>query len=654
VKLKSGTSRAAIESFAGDYKASVIRRYEFPAGMASRFQGELVHLRLDPGMTTPQAVAAMGRDGRAVYAEPNFRIGKTEKLPSDLSEDQWNLRNRLGIDISAVEAWKITTGVRENGPVVAILDTGIDYTHPDLAPNMWINPTQNPNDPMDGRHGTNLIDQDGDPEDDHNHGTHCAGVIGAAANNGGLVGINWNANLMAIKVMDSEGKGDIANAIAALAYANSKGARITNNSWGTEEYSQAVKDVLAASSALHICSAGNNGWDNDTHPSYPASYDLDNVIAVASHNARNQLAPSSNFGANTVHLAAPGVEIPSTLKDGKWGRMSGTSMATPHVAGAAALIASKYPEAGNAELKSRLVHSVDRMASSYADNLISGGRLNAARALVDDRKSPSAPADLSALARDASTVTLQWTAPGDDGEQGTASRYDVRWSTVPIATGEEVKPGEVAFDDALAVKVAAPQTAGSLEAADVPVRPAAQEQTIYCAVRVLDKVGNPSGVSVTSVTVPAATLAFEEPKQGDSRLAPEGSWGFVDVAGRGRVWCDSPQGGYQADRDDSLTSQDISLKGWAEPVLQLDARLNTERKYDACEVEVYGYKWWGGTKWRSVASLSGISDWKTYQVSLEDYVGQDVKVRFRFHSDDSRHFDGVMLDNVVVTGRRSE
>lgn len=654
VKLKAGTSFTAINGFAGDYGATVLRRFEFPGPMAKAFDGELVQLKLPDGMTTAQAVAAMGADTRAAYAEPNFRIHlhAPVKPPSDLTDDQWNLKNRNGIDIKAIDAWKISTGKRENGPVVAVIDTGIDYNHADLQPNMWTNPSPDPNDPADGRFGTNLVDKSSDPLDDHNHGSHCAGIIGASANNGGVVGVNWNTNLMAIKLFDAQGGGDIGNAVAALAYATAKGARITNNSWGSDQYSQALKDVLAASPALHVCAAGNDGWDNDNHPSYPANYDLDNVIAVASHNSRNQLANTSNRGAHTVHVAAPGVGIMSTYKDGKYGWSSGTSMAAPHVSGVAALIVSQYPDADNETIKSRIMHSVDSMPSIYAEQLISGGRLNAARALTQDSVAPGAVADLSAQAVDASHVRLRWTATGDDGSQGRAVAYELRYSNVPIAAeGTEPKPNEVAFKDALAAPLEAPMASGTPESALLQVRPTGKDQTIYCALRVLDKVGNHSSTTLAQVTVPGTRLAFEEEKDGPSKFQPEGSWGRTEVQGRGSVWTDSPAGGYQADRNDSLTSQSISLKEWLDPVLQFDAKVNTERKYDSCQVEVYGHKWWGGTKWRNLATLNGISDWDGHKVSLKDYQGQDVKIRFRFHSDDSRHFDGVYLDNIVVTGR---
>ncbi len=656
VKLKSGTSFTEIHTFAGDYGATVIRRFELPGNMLRAFDGELVQLKLPPTMTTAQAVAAMGADGRASYAEPNFRLhlNAPDKPPTDLTDDQWNLRNRLGIDIKAVDAWKISTGKREGGPVVAVIDTGIDYTHADLQPNMWINPAPDPNNPADGRFGTNFVDKTGDPRDDHNHGSHCAGIIGAAANNGGIVGINWNTNLLAIKLFDSEGGGDIANAVGAIAYASAKGARITNNSWGSEQYSQALKDVLAASPALHVCAAGNDGFDNDNHPSYPANYDLDNVIAVASHNSRNQLAQTSNRGAHTVHVAAPGVGVMSTYKDGKYGYMSGTSMAAPHVSGVAALIASKYPDADNETIKTRIMHSVDSMPSIYAEQLISGGRLNAARALATDNVAPAAATDLTATAVDASHVRLRWTATGDDGSQGRAVAYEMRYSTLPIATDDQPKVGEVAFKDALPAILADPAAAGTPESAVLQVRPSGKEQTIYCALRVLDKVGNHSSTTLTQVAVPGTTLAFEEEKDGVSRFTPEGTWGKTVLPGRGSVWADSPGGGYGADRNDALTSESISLKEWVNPMLQFDARLNTERKYDSCEVEVYGKKFWGGTKWRTLETLNGISDWQGHKLSLQDYQGQDVKIRFRFHSDDSRHFDGVYLDNIVVTGTPSQ
>lgn len=672
VKLKAGTSLQAISGFATDYGAKVIHKFNVPAVMAKEFNGELVQLTLPEGMTTAEAVAAMGRDARVSYAEPNFKVqafgNPGVQIPDDLVEEQWGLRNTgqsggiAGVDIKAADAWNISTGIKENGPIIAVIDTGVNYNHTDLVNNMWVNPGEVPGDGIDNDgngivddvHGGNFITNTGDPLDDHNHGSHCAGVIGAEAGNGGMVGINWNAQIMGLKFLGEGGGGTTADAVKAVLYASEKGARIVNNSWGGGQFSQACLDAMAASPSLHICAAGNNGYDNDTRPSYPANYKLDNLISVAAHNNKDELAGFSNRGNKSVHLAAPGVNIHSTLKDGSYGLMSGTSMATPHVTGVAGLIASAYPEADNDAIKSRILSGVDQMPERWARRLMTGGRLNAMKALEDDKVAPAAPGTLQASAT-ANAVTLSWTATGDDGNQGKATRYELRYARSPIAAhADNPKPGEISFDEATAVRIDAPKDAGANESVTLEMTPSGRERKLYFALRVVDNVGNRSETAVQEVRVPASKVAFEDSVDASSPFTPSGPWARIEVPGRGEVWTDSPGGEYGPKRDDAITSGSISLKDWTNPVLHFEAKMDTEKGYDGCEVEVYGKKFWGGRKWRSLETLEGIQDWKNFQLDLSDYQGQEIQLRFRFHSDDSRHRDGVWLDNIVITGNKTE
>lgn len=671
VKLKAGTSLNAINGFSQDYGTTVLHKFEVPAMMTKAVDGELVHLKLPANMSTAEAVAAMGRDPRVSFAEPNFKVqsfGPTPNVPDDLVEAQWGLRNTgqdggvAGVDIRALDAWNVTTGIKENGPVIAIIDTGVDYTHPDLMNNMWINPGEVPGDGLDNDgngyvddiHGANTVANTGDPDDDNNHGSHCAGVIGAEAGNGGMVGINWGAQLMGAKFLGANGGGTTADAIKAILYVSANGARIVNNSWGGGQFSQACKDVMAASPCLHICAAGNDGMDNDSKPSWPASFGLDNQIVVAAHNNKDELAGFSNRGNKSVHLAAPGVNIHSTMKDGTYGLMSGTSMATPHVTGVAGLIASAYPNADNEAIKSRILSGVDPMPERWAKRLITGGRLNALKALEDDNVAPAAVSDLKARV-DGTKVTLNWTATGDDGASGQAVKYELRYSRSPIAAhGEDLKPGEISFEDATAVKIPNPGASGAAETTSLEMTPSGKERKLYFALKVVDNVGNRSDTTVVEARVPAVPVAFEDTVDANSPFTPEGSWGRVEVPGRGEVWSDSPGGNYGFKDNNSLTSGPISLKDWANPVLHFEARSDTEKGYDGCEVEVYGKKFWGGTKWRSLERIEGIEDWKNFQLDLSAYEGQEIKLRFRFHSDDSRSRDGVLLDNVVITGSMSE
>jgi len=342
------------------------------------------------------------------YAEPNYIVHATA-IPNDARFGElWGLQNTgqtirgfLGIsgaDIGATAAWDISTGSRAN--VAAVIDTGIDYTHPDLAANVWSAPATFTVTiggltiicPA-GSHGFNAITNVCDPLDDHNHGSHVSGTIGAVGNNGtGVVGVNWTASIMAGKFLDATGTGTIANAInaiefvvqAKLAFAATGDAnvRVLSNSWGGGAFSQALLDEINRADAndmLFVAAAGNSGTPNDLFPQYPASYNTPNVVAVAATDNTDSLAFFSNFGPNTVHLGAPGVDVLSTTIGGTYAYFSGTSMATPHVSGAALLVLSKC-SLNTASLKTLLLNNVDPIPS-LSGLTVTGGRLNVNKAI---------------------------------------------------------------------------------------------------------------------------------------------------------------------------------------------------------------------------------------------------------------------------------
>ncbi|MBI3345415.1 MAG: S8 family serine peptidase [Gammaproteobacteria bacterium] len=296
-----------------------------------------------------------------VFVEPNYIVHLFD-IPNDPSfPSLWGLRNTttLGADISAVPAWDISVGSAAN--VVAVVDTGTDYSHPDISANMWSAPTSFSVSIggvtitcAAGTHGFNAIIRTCDPADDNNHGTHVTGTVGAVGNNGiGVVGVNRVARIMAVKFLDSTGSGTISDAIDAIEFAiQAKNAfaptganvRVLSNSWGGDGFSQALLNEINRANAadmLFVAAAGNSGTNNDTTPAYPASYQANNVIAVAATDINDNRASFSNYGALTVDLGAPGVSILSTIQGNRYGYMSGTSMATPHVSGAAALILSR-------------------------------------------------------------------------------------------------------------------------------------------------------------------------------------------------------------------------------------------------------------------------------------------------------------------------
>jgi hypothetical protein len=321
------------------------------------------------------------------FVEPNFVV-KAARMPNDRAfGGQWGLRN-----VQALPAWDVTTG----GPVtVAVVDTGVAYDHPDLAPNAWSNEADHADGVdedgdgfPDDIHGADFFHNDSDPSDDDGHGTHVAGIIGAQGDNSiGVTGVSWDVNLMALKFLDSSGEGDTADAAAAIDYAVDHGARVINASWTGSRFSQALYDAIAragARGALVVAAAGNDGTDSDAAPQYPAAFDLPNVISVAASDRHDRLLDFSNYGRRSVDLAAPGEEIESTVPYA-WDRsgyaaMSGTSMAAPFVSGAAALYLSRSPEATATQVRDAILQSVDRRPT-LAHTTASGGRLDIARML---------------------------------------------------------------------------------------------------------------------------------------------------------------------------------------------------------------------------------------------------------------------------------
>jgi subtilisin family serine protease len=376
-------------------------------------------------------LAELKKRGDVAYVEPNYII-HAALLPNDPSfSSLWGLRNTgqvingvagtPGADISASSAWDISTGSRAN--VVAVIDTGVDYNHPDLAANVWSAPSAftvtigslNINCAA-GTHGFNAITNTCDPLDDNNHGSHVSGTIGAVGNNGvGVVGVNWTASIMGSKFLNSAGSGTTANAINAIEFtiqakqifgANAN-VRVLSNSWGGGGFSQALLDEINKANTnnmLFAAAAGNNSSNNDTTPFYPADYNAPNVVAVAATNNQDQLASFSNFGRNTVHLGAPGVDVLSTTTNNTYSTFSGTSMATPHVSGAAALVLSVC-SLDTAGLKSNLLNNVDPIPS-LSTNTITGGRLNVNKAIRACSAPPTPDFSLSA------SPASQTVAPG--------------------------------------------------------------------------------------------------------------------------------------------------------------------------------------------------------------------------------------------------
>ena len=493
IKFKPDASRSDVVGILSDLHATRLKHFR-------RIRAD--HERIS-GISVESAIHRY-RGHRAVeFIEPNY-LYQASVVPDDPDFPLlWGLHNTgqvaggtPGADISALDAWDVTTGSRDI--VVAIIDTGIDYTHPDLAANIYTNPREIPGNGRDDD-GNGFVDDvrgwdfrnfDNDPRDDAGHGTHVAGTVGAVGNNGvGVVGVNWHVRLMPLKFLGADGFGTTAGAIGCVEYATMMGVQIMSASWGGGGFSEALRQaIFDANNAgiLFVAAAGNEGQNTDIFPNYPSGFDLPNIISVAATTPSDSKASFSNYGLESVDLGAPGVGILSTTPGNTYSVFNGTSMATPHVSGALALVLARYPGIAIASAKALLLNSVDRIPS-LSGLVLTGGRLNAARALQGSDSIPPDPIlDLAALGTGSNTITVEWTATGDDGRNGTASEYDIRYAA--FAIHEDNFNAAPRFQGA-----PRPAAAGSHER--IVIQGLSSATTYYVAMKARDEFGNASPIS---------------------------------------------------------------------------------------------------------------------------------------------------------------
>lgn len=413
VRFRAGTSEETIRNDVERFNDDIEDQIESVQGL------EII--RAEDGEDVKEVVKEYAALPEVEYAEPNFEIKAEPEIgnvvhydasqslgenaaalgPNDpMFANQWALENtgqnggKAQADIRAVKAWDKTKGSEKI--VVAVLDTGVDYTHPDLLNNMWLRPANVPEytdeslGDIDDTHGFSAIDDN--PMDDNGHGTHCAGIIGAEGDNGfGIVGVNWKVEIMPLKFMAANGSGTTADAIECINYVIDRkkegvNVRIISASWGSRMKSKALEDAIrraGEAGILFVAASGNDGANSDKTPHYPAGYNLPNIVSVAAMTRNDQLASFSNYGAKSVHVAAPGAEILSTWLNGSFEEHSGTSMATPVVSGVAALILSEHSNFTVEELRERLFKSVDKL-DGLNGKVSTGGRINAAKAVGAD------------------------------------------------------------------------------------------------------------------------------------------------------------------------------------------------------------------------------------------------------------------------------
>ena len=436
-----------------------------------------LHLSSASAQALPKALEVAAGTTSVLVAEPDF-IVQANLSPNDprfLDNSLWGLHQSNDVDIDAPEAWDVRSNA--GSVLVAVIDTGIRYSHEDLAANMWRNPREIPgnridddgNGVVDDVYGMDACNNDGDPMDDQGHGTHCAGTIGGVGNNGrGVAGVAWQVKLMACKFLSSSGSGTSSDAIRCIDYARANGAKIMSNSWGGGGPSASLLAAIErarSAGILFVAAAGNDGRDTDQGANYPSCYASDNIVSVAATDRNDSLAYFSNYGAMSVDLGAPGVGILSTVSasDSSYASYSGTSMATPHVAGALAVLAAQFPSENYAGLIRRLLAAADPIPA-LRGRTVSGGRLNLARALrgsVPTPPPPSAPTNdnfASALPLGSSSwaVTgqnLNGTAEaGEPAHAGNTASKSVWWIwTAPLTGSCTLQTTGSSFDTVLAV-----------------------------------------------------------------------------------------------------------------------------------------------------------------------------------------------------------
>ncbi|OIQ20718.1 MAG: hypothetical protein BM556_01905 [Bacteriovorax sp. MedPE-SWde] len=336
----------------------------------------------------------------AYYTPVDAKFGRLWGLNNTGDNAPSGVQGVAGADVKALQAWDITQGSR--AVKIAVIDTGIDYRHPDLVDQMWVNDAElngeegvddDGNGYIDDIHGYDFANSDGDPRDGHSHGTHCAGTIGASHNAIGVAGVMRDVEFVAIKFLTDSGSGTTENAIKSIDYATKVGVDLMSNSWGGGGRSEALKEAIERANNAGIvftAAAGNSSTNNDSRPHYPSNYEVENVISVAATTAADDLASFSCYGRRTVHIGAPGHKILSTTKNGGYEEYSGTSMATPHVSGVIGLLLAHESGLTPVEIRDRVMSTSDPIAA-LRGKTINGGRINAFNLLTNtnpDRNEP--------------------------------------------------------------------------------------------------------------------------------------------------------------------------------------------------------------------------------------------------------------------------
>lgn len=508
----------------------------------------------------------LSKDHRTEKVEPDFIVNAITTPNDPQFSDLWGLKNNSSnFDINVLPMWDKTTGSRN--VVVGIIDSGIDCSHPDLAANCWVNPGEDGPDSAGKNKRSNGIDDDGNgyvddwqgwnfiaennnAMDDNKHGTHVAGTIGAIGNNNlGVVGVNWQVSFAPLKFLSASGSGSVSDAIEAIDYATKMKFFLTNNSWGGGAYSDLLSEAIeraGAAGILFVAAAGNSGDNNDENPTYPASYDATNIISVAAINSAGRLTSFSCFGKKTVDVAAPGDGILSTVPGGGYASLRGTSMATPHVAGALALLKAQFPNERAMTIRNRLFQSVSPLPTSTdVRKVATGGIINVANAMnvVPDVTPPSAPYNLLVIDRDfvpsdaaqrnysgiiKANVSFQGSV--DDVKDSKVSRYQLRISSSPITDDQAwIKATPVTIES---LDTSSPDNVVKVILTNIP-----PTFNGFITARAYDANDNQSALS-GSTEFKSITFTARETYDGSTPVSWPNRWVIEDDPTRGKVYSD--------------------------------------------------------------------------------------------------------------------
>ncbi|MBN1944896.1 MAG: S8 family serine peptidase, partial [Bradymonadales bacterium] len=683
ITFREGTSDAVARAHVHRLGHTVQRRFRLARNPRAR-ANRLYLVSLSPGADLDRAIEAARRHPAVEDAQPNFVYQALWQPDDEYFDLQWAQEN-AGIntpytlwglagpdqwvqdaDMDANAARDLLDSMTIGEVVVAIIDSGADLAHPDLANRLWVGPG--------GIHGYDFVSDDDDPTDENGHGTHCAGIVGALANNTiGVAGTAYNVQLMILRFLDASGSGYTSDAISAVYYAIDNGADILSNSWGGGGYDAAMVDAIGQAmnaGLLFVAAAGNEATDNDSTPHYPSSYDLDNVISVAASTPWRDLAEFSNWGRNSVHLAAPGDLIisttPTSSTDGipeasyqiamdygyegliPW---SGTSMSTPGVSGAAAILfgagaelwpdwLSKSPTERMLAVRQRMFDRAERWPT-FSGLTATEGHVNLADLLEDDAIVPAAVGgSLQLTIAGPDFVTLRCIASGDDGTTGRANYYDVRYqqgSTLDFETATCVTgiwtPSSAGTWDSLYVGGLAPNT----------------DYTI--GVRVVDNAGNASTVSQINVTTASVTSFFEDDMESGTNGWTSTTWGRTTSQSHSPsyAWTDSPSGLYPNRSTRDLISPEI-ITGGSAVSLSFWHRHEIEQGYDFGYVQARAYNGSSWGSWTTFLNFTG-NQYTWTQVTAElPVTGQRIQLKFSLVTDKSVQADGWYIDDVQLFG----